>query len=450
MTFNSHLNKMFPTTILKQRKVINATKQKSTKEILNNKDLKVRDGIPEESLDVNDLNTTDKNLVDNTLEFDVVERTISRKVMEKYHYEINEIDNQEQKERTMKVSQIMSSQSDYPYSMEPFSMINDRDLIEFDNEGNVLPKPIQSLYKTFKSKLVKGELSQKEIENWEDTFENSNEIGDCEPSTTNIEDDIEIEELIEKVKDKMTLRKRTRSKNGRIRRTIRNSRKGRSINSKFTKNQTNNLEKEIERELEKKEEEIINEKVMQQEKEKDYKEEEHNKRKQDQELRKDNQKTILESIVNLLNNEETPSMALKRFSGPKVKRVSHSRRKFRKKNVQKEQQNPKNIGTVETKKGSVKFNLLSDYIHRAIDFGSYDIYHLTKEQLVDEIRKYKIQTLKQGWLYRWRNDQSDKVYGPYTAEEMNMWLDSGFFYNVFAKRVGDKEFRNIEKIGRFY
>ncbi|KAJ3427668.1 protein lin1 [Anaeramoeba flamelloides] len=442
---------MLPKRILKERKKNNSSIQKNLQEISNSKHHKMEGGNTEESLNVNNISVTDKTIIESTLEFDVVERTISRKVMEKYNQELNAINNKEQKARTLKVNQIMSSQLDYPYSFEAFSMTNDRDQIEFDKYGNVLPKPIEELVKKFKSMLLKGELSQKELENWEDTLENSNKIVDCGPSSTNIEDDIEIEKLIVKMKESLIIRKRRRPKNGLFRRKIPNSEKERSINRKLIKNQTNDLEKKIERELDQKEEDLTNEKVLQKEKEKekDNKAEENDQKKKIKFILAD-QKIVLENIINLLNNGETPLTALKRFGGLKMKRISCSRRKFRKKKLNQNKQIPKKRKTVETTKDESKFNLLSDYIQKAIGFGSYDIYHLTKEQLLDQIKKYQVQTLGDCWLYRWRNKKSDKVYGPYTTEEMNRWLDLGFFYSVYVKRIGEHKFRKIQKIGRFY
>ncbi len=44
------------------------------------------------------------------------------------------------------------------------------------------------------------------------------------------------------------------------------------------------------------------------------------------------------------------------------------------------------------------------------------------------------------WEFRWKDDDSEKLHGPHTSEEMLKWKDSGFFdKGVLVRKVGSQQ-----------
>jgi len=55
--------------------------------------------------------------------------------------------------------------------------------------------------------------------------------------------------------------------------------------------------------------------------------------------------------------------------------------------------------------------------------GVTTVYDLTKEEVLDRLDAVKNQLVK--WEYKWEG--TDKVYGPFSSEEMNSWNAAGYF-----------------------
>jgi len=62
--------------------------------------------------------------------------------------------------------------------------------------------------------------------------------------------------------------------------------------------------------------------------------------------------------------------------------------------------------------------------------GIAQIYEMTKEDLLDKLDTYKADLVR--WEYKWEGmkdegEAEDKLYGPFTVEEMTSWRTAGYF-----------------------
>nr|XP_020501379.1 CD2 antigen cytoplasmic tail-binding protein 2 [Labrus bergylta]XP_020501380.1 CD2 antigen cytoplasmic tail-binding protein 2 [Labrus bergylta] len=182
------------------------------------------------------------------------------------------------------------------------------------------------------------------------------------------------------------------------------------------------------------------------------------------------QHQLTEAVVALMHPGETVAAALRRLGGLKG----------RKKGKLREESEP----TEETKRDAEKLDRLTALADRLVGSGMFEIYQQTYEKLAylmksmsskqpavrqrasgdgddeegDELDMFadkfdetlgnskdkqeeedKIVTDEILWEYRWENEDNSEVYGPFTSQQMQDWVDDGYFSSGVYCRRKDQE-----------
>nr|XP_019949676.1 PREDICTED: CD2 antigen cytoplasmic tail-binding protein 2 [Paralichthys olivaceus] len=177
------------------------------------------------------------------------------------------------------------------------------------------------------------------------------------------------------------------------------------------------------------------------------------------------QHQLTEAVVELLLPGETVATALRRLGGLKG----------RKKGKLREESEP----TEETKRDAEKLDKLTALADRLVGSGMFEIYQQTYEKLAylmksmggkkpavgqkssgdeeedeldmfadkfDETRGGKSEDKEEEenrkvtdevmWEYKWENKDDSEVYGPFTSQQMQDWVDEGYFSSgVYCRRI---------------
>ncbi|KAM6967164.1 CD2 antigen cytoplasmic tail-binding protein 2 [Tautogolabrus adspersus] len=192
------------------------------------------------------------------------------------------------------------------------------------------------------------------------------------------------------------------------------------------------------------------------------------------------QHQLTEAVVELMHPGETVAAALRRLGGLKG----------RKKGKLRDESEP----TEETKRDAEKLDRLTALADRLVGSGMFEIYQQTYEKLAylmksmsskqpavrqrasgdddeegDELDMFadkfdetlggksedkqdeedKLVSDEILWEYRWENEDKSEVYGPFTSQQMQGWVDEGYFSSGVYCRRKDQEgaqFYNSKRI----
>ncbi|XP_053194493.1 CD2 antigen cytoplasmic tail-binding protein 2 [Scomber japonicus] len=177
------------------------------------------------------------------------------------------------------------------------------------------------------------------------------------------------------------------------------------------------------------------------------------------------QDQLTEALIELLQPGETVTAALRRLGGLRV----------RKKGKLREESKP----TEEMKRDTEKLDRLTSLADRLVASGVFGIYQQTYEKLAYSLKnkssKKKKKEKKSGdgeeqdeldmfgeefdekytdtaednededddrvteevmWEYRWENEDKSEIYGPFTSQQMQGWVDEGYFSSgVYCRRL---------------
>ncbi|KAJ0000938.1 hypothetical protein NQD34_005958 [Periophthalmus magnuspinnatus] len=178
---------------------------------------------------------------------------------------------------------------------------------------------------------------------------------------------------------------------------------------------------------------------------------------------------LTQAVVELLQPGETVAAGLRRLGGLKG----------RKKKLKDEEE--------ETKRDAEKLDRLTALADRLVGSGDYEIYQQTYEKLSyrlkssepmkrrvagedeeeDELDMFgekfveklgsKTEETEQEtrasdevmWEYRWENQDSSEVYGPFSSQQMQDWVDEGYFSTgVYCRRIDQEgsQFYNSKRL----
>ncbi|XP_026217921.1 CD2 antigen cytoplasmic tail-binding protein 2 [Anabas testudineus] len=187
------------------------------------------------------------------------------------------------------------------------------------------------------------------------------------------------------------------------------------------------------------------------------------------------QQQLTEAVVELLLPGETVAAALRRLGGLGG----------RKKGKQREESKP----TEETKRDAEKLDRLTALADRLVGSGMFEIYQQTYEKLAymmkrsamrqkptggdddneedeldmfgdkfderhggkseDKEEETKIVTDEVMWEYKWDTDDNSEIYGPFSSQQMQDWVDEGYFSKgVYCRRVNQEgsQFYNSKRL----
>ncbi|KAI4887705.1 hypothetical protein NFI96_025026 [Prochilodus magdalenae] len=187
---------------------------------------------------------------------------------------------------------------------------------------------------------------------------------------------------------------------------------------------------------------------------------------------------LTEAVVGLLLPGETVSAALRRLGG-----LGARKKKSRLRDAAPEEKEE------TTNRDTEKLERLTALADRLVGVGEYEIYQQTYEKLA-----YKLKTLQQGapakqpgeneeeedeldmfgdkfderhgakekeaadngnvsdgvmWEYKWDNEESSELYGPFSSQQMQDWVDQGYFKDgVYCRRVDQEgaQFYNSRRL----
>nr|ACQ58674.1 CD2 antigen cytoplasmic tail-binding protein 2 [Anoplopoma fimbria] len=189
------------------------------------------------------------------------------------------------------------------------------------------------------------------------------------------------------------------------------------------------------------------------------------------------QHQLTEAVIELLLPGETVAKALRRLGGLGG----------RKKGKLREESQP----TVETKRDAEKLDRLTALADRLVGSGMFEIYQQTYEKLAYLMKRMSskrpaVGTKKGGdgdeeedeldmfadkfdethtggaeeeedkqvtdevmWEYKWENKDEFEIFGPFTSQQMQGWVDEGYFSTgVYCKRIDQKgaQFYNSKRL----
>lgn len=189
---------------------------------------------------------------------------------------------------------------------------------------------------------------------------------------------------------------------------------------------------------------------------------------------------LTEAVVNLLQPGETVSAALRRLGG-----LGGRKRKGRARDGGEEEKDEASIRDTE------KLDRLTALADRLVVLGEYEIYQRTYEKLAyrlkgkqqrgaagkeeeeDELDMFADQfderhgqkteektdkdeeedsglvTDEVMWEYKWENKENSELYGPFSSQQMQDWVDQGYFKDgVYCRRVnqGGAQFYNSKRL----
>ncbi|XP_029364461.1 CD2 antigen cytoplasmic tail-binding protein 2 [Echeneis naucrates] len=187
------------------------------------------------------------------------------------------------------------------------------------------------------------------------------------------------------------------------------------------------------------------------------------------------QNQLTEAVIELMIPGETVATALRRLGGLGQ----------RKKGKLREESEP----TEEVKRDAEKLDRLTALADRLVGSGMFEIYQQTYEKLAYLIKtgkKSAVQKKSSGdeeedildmfadefdekhagksqdkeekenrvsdevmWEYKWENKDNSEIYGPFTSQQMQDWVDEGYFSSgVYCRRVdqGGSQFYNSKRL----
>uniref|UniRef100_A0A1A8GX64 CD2 antigen cytoplasmic tail-binding protein 2 n=1 Tax=Nothobranchius korthausae TaxID=1143690 RepID=A0A1A8GX64_9TELE len=185
------------------------------------------------------------------------------------------------------------------------------------------------------------------------------------------------------------------------------------------------------------------------------------------------QQQLVEAVVELLQPGETVAAALRRLGGLGGRKKGKLREE--------------NQSTEEAPRDTEKLDRLTALADRLVGSGMFEIYQQSYEKLAfvmksmtskkpavrqtksddeeeDELDMFgdkfdeKIGDKEEEdnkvsdevmWEYRWENEEKSEVYGPFTSQQMQGWVDEGYFSSgVYCRRVDQdgSQFYNSRRI----
>uniref|UniRef100_A0A3Q2CV78 CD2 antigen cytoplasmic tail-binding protein 2 n=2 Tax=Cyprinodon variegatus TaxID=28743 RepID=A0A3Q2CV78_CYPVA len=192
------------------------------------------------------------------------------------------------------------------------------------------------------------------------------------------------------------------------------------------------------------------------------------------------QQQLTEAVIEMLQPGETVATALRRLGGLSGRKKAKLR----------EEKEP----TEESKRDTEKLDRLTALADRLVGSGMFEIYQQTYEKLAymmksmtskrpaveqerggddgdeeqDELDMFgdkfdeKVGDKSESkdeqdnrvsdevmWEYKWENEEKSEIYGPFTSEQMQGWVDEGYFSTgVYCRRVdqGESQFYNSKRI----
>ncbi|XP_047212010.1 CD2 antigen cytoplasmic tail-binding protein 2-like [Girardinichthys multiradiatus] len=192
------------------------------------------------------------------------------------------------------------------------------------------------------------------------------------------------------------------------------------------------------------------------------------------------QQQLTEAVVELMQPGETVATALRRLGGLSGRKKAKLR----------EDKEP----TEESKRDTEKLDRLTALADRLVGSGMFEIYQQTYEKLVYMMKSMTskrpaVEQKRSGddgneeeddldmfgdkfdekvggkpenkdeedkrvsdevmWEYKWENKENSEIYGPFTSEQMQGWVDEGYFSTgVYCRRVdqGGSQFYNSKRI----
>ncbi|KAL1924345.1 uncharacterized protein VTP21DRAFT_7380 [Calcarisporiella thermophila] len=182
---------------------------------------------------------------------------------------------------------------------------------------------------------------------------------------------------------------------------------------------------------------------------------------------------ILQIMLRILRPRETVLTALGRLGkGSTAKTKATPRKPAYKKSMQEDM--PQKEETEEELQRKKDIETLTDMSDRMMSKGNFDVYDMSYEQVVRELRLQGIipddwvpgEPLDQSsnkdvvagnkdarettsdaqWEYKWT--QGEEVHGPFSSTEMKAWYDGGFFtdQSVQVRKLGESQYKNIEEV----
>ncbi|CAK6961129.1 CD2 antigen cytoplasmic tail-binding protein 2 [Scomber scombrus] len=171
------------------------------------------------------------------------------------------------------------------------------------------------------------------------------------------------------------------------------------------------------------------------------------------------QDQLTEALIELLQPGETVTAGLRRLGGLRV----------RKKGKLREESEP----TEEMKRDTEKLDRLTSLADRLVASGVFGIYQQTYEKLAYSLKNKSSKKKKKSgdgeeqdeldmfgdkfdekhtetaedeedekvtdevmWEYRWENEDKSEIYGPFTSQQMQGWVDEGYFSSgVYCRRL---------------
>uniref|UniRef100_A0A672H4C9 CD2 antigen cytoplasmic tail-binding protein 2 n=1 Tax=Salarias fasciatus TaxID=181472 RepID=A0A672H4C9_SALFA len=163
------------------------------------------------------------------------------------------------------------------------------------------------------------------------------------------------------------------------------------------------------------------------------------------------QQQLLEAVIELLQPGETVATGLRRLGGLGGRKKGKLREESE--------------STEETKRDTEKLDKLTALADRLVGSGMFEIYQHTVEKLsyllkntssqkpavkleevdeeldmfgdkFDETAVIKVEVM---WVYKWENTASSVIYGPFTSQQMQDWVDDGYFSSGVYCRRADQE-----------
>ncbi|KAG9264027.1 CD2 antigen cytoplasmic tail-binding protein 2 [Astyanax mexicanus] len=214
---------------------------------------------------------------------------------------------------------------------------------------------------------------------------------------------------------------------------------------------------------------------------KEEEEEEEEKEPEEDPLAKYSHYQLTEAVVDLLQPGETVSAALRRLGG-----LGGRKKKGRLRDGVKEEEEE------TTNRDTEKLEKLTALADRLVGVGEYEIYQQTYEKLA-----YKIKNMQKGaapkrrennkeeedeldmfgdefdekhgaekekteneadddkvsdevmWEYKWENQENSELYGPFSSQQMQDWVDQGYFKDgVYCRRIDQEgaQFYNSKRL----
>ncbi|XP_066498478.1 CD2 antigen cytoplasmic tail-binding protein 2 [Hoplias malabaricus] len=186
---------------------------------------------------------------------------------------------------------------------------------------------------------------------------------------------------------------------------------------------------------------------------------------------------LLEAVVNLLQPGETVSAALRRLGG-----LGGRKKKGRLRDGAEDEKEKEEMSNRDPE----KLEKLTGLADRLVGVGEYEIYQQTYEKLAYKLKSMQpgASTEKRGekeedeldmfadefdekhrveketedksrvndevmWEYKWENKDNSEIYGPFSSQQMQDWVDQGYFKDgVYCRRLDQEgaQFYNSRRL----